>query len=79
MIFGVFRGFFWDKIEFPRQTVKFCLQHIIHILKAIDLTFNFGYLESILEHPATRHCFANTVGLVYKLDRTLHRTTIFKS
>ena len=36
--------FFWDKIEFLCQTVNFCLEHVIHIRKAINLTVHLKYL-----------------------------------
>ena len=64
---------FWEKIEFPGQTVEFCLYHVLHIVKAIDLTVNLGHLESFLEHPTS--IFANKVGGVCKLDLTLRRTS----
>ena len=33
---------FKDKIDFPGQRVNFCLQHVIHFLKAIVLTVNLS-------------------------------------
>ena len=52
--FQCFLGFFFlEIIDFPGQTVNFCLYHVLHILKAIDLTANLGHLESLLEHPTS--------------------------
>ena len=69
IIFGVFR-FFLDKIEFPGQTVNFCLQHVLHILKAIDLMVHLSYQETFVEHPTRRHIFANTVQPHITQDQT---------
>ena len=62
-----------DKIEFPGQTINSCPQHVLHILKATDLTVHFSYQETFFEHPTRRHIFAYTVGRVCKLDLTLRR------
>ena len=53
------------------NTLIDCGTEILHILKAIDRTVNLSHLESILEHPARRHIFANSVAQVFKLDLTL--------
>ena len=42
MIFNFFCVFL-DKIDFPSQTINFCLWCIIHRLKAIVMTVNLNY------------------------------------
>lgn len=52
-----------DEVQFSRQTVDFCLLHVIHIcieLMAQQLIF--------IVHPIICQIFANTVGLICKLD-----------
>ena len=44
-------------IDFPGQTVNFCLKHVTHILKAINLTVHLVYLGTLYVHPVTRQKF----------------------
>ena len=46
-----FLGYFLDLINFPGQTVDFCLKHVLEIPKAMTLSFNLAYLDPILVHP----------------------------
>ena len=39
----------------------FRLQQVIDIWKAMTLSYNLAYLETILVHPNRRQSFANTV------------------
>ena len=46
------------KINFPGQTVDFCLYYITHFWKAYASEVNFDYLKTILVHPTSRQNFA---------------------
>ena len=50
--------FVLDEISFPGQMVDFHLQHVIHIWKAMTLSYNLAYQEFILVHPTSRQIFA---------------------
>ena len=54
---AVFRCFL-DEISFPGQTVDFSLQHVVHIWKAMALSYNLVYQEIISVHPTRRQNFA---------------------
>ena len=54
----LFLGVFLDKISFPGQTVDFRLYHVIHIWKAMTLSYNLAYQEIISVHPTKRQIFA---------------------
>ena len=39
--------------------VNFCLEYVIHILKAMDLAVNLRYLGTLFVHPVARQIFCN--------------------
>ena len=43
--------------------VNFRLQHVIHIWKAMTLSYHLGYLENILVHPTRRQSLAGKADL----------------
>ena len=45
--------FFLQRINFPGQRANFCLQHVTHILKAINLTVHLVYLGTFYLHPVS--------------------------
>ena len=51
-------GFFFCKNQLSGQTVDYCLLHVIHIWKAMTLSYNLAYQEIILVHPTRRQIFA---------------------
>ena len=53
--------FYLQRIEYPGQTVDFCLKHVTHILIAIDVTVHLVYLGTLYVHSVTRQIFFNTV------------------
>ena len=55
---------------FSGQTVDFCLLYVFYIWKAMTLSYNLAYLETILVHPTRRQIFANTVQLNCTSDLT---------
>ena len=57
-----FLGVFLHKIDFPGQTVDCCLEHTIHILKAIVPAVNLAYLGTRYVHPVTHQIFCNALG-----------------
>ena len=54
-VFGCFSG----------QTVDVRLLHVIHIWKAMTLSYNLAYQEIILVHPTRHQIFAGIPGLVF--------------
>ena len=54
---------FLDKKNFPSETVDFCLQHAIHILKAMHLWLKMKFLGAILVHPVRSQNFAGKMHL----------------
>ena len=65
----LFLGVFFDEISFPGQTVDFCLEHVIHIWKAMALIYSLAYQEIISVHPTMRQIFAGkTDSTFWKSD-----------
>ena len=54
---------FLDKKNIPSETVDFCLQHAIHILKAMHLWLKMKFLGAILVHPVRSQNFAGKMHL----------------
>ena len=52
----------------------FRLQQVIDIWKAMTLSYNLAYLETILVHPNRRQSFANTVQPYWTQDLTPRHT-----
>ena len=56
-------GLFLDKKNFPGESVDFCLQRALHILKAMHLRLKMKYLGAMSVDPVRRQIFAGKLPI----------------